>query len=519
MTALPVTTPAGRDEPRSRPTIFGVRAPSRVLSAALGLALVADVFFYDKPLGVSVLLFTLLLLGTLWGLARHEGVTATRSNLWPVPPLLFFAAMVFVRANAFLTFLNVTACLVLFSLLASFWAAGRIERLGLPAFLGVPLKAAGNALYRAAPLLPASVDFQAARERGGRGLLPLLRGLFIALPILFLFGTLLASADLVFARYLEHVTSLDITPAMEAVLRRAVTVLCVTWLLGGLFVYALVRAAEKVPEAPPVSLPAAMRLGFVETATVLCSVNALFLLFVAVQFAYLFGGSANVVTAEGFTYAEYARRGFFELLAVSVLTLALILGLHHVVNRDSKVKVAAFNAMGSLLVGLTLILLGSAMKRMLLYEAAYGYTELRLTVHVFMIWLAVTFVWFLVTLWRRTIPFAIGAFAAGLGFLATLNVLNPDAYITRQNLARYEATRHIDVDYLLSLSEDALPQIVRAAPRLPAFAVRWSDTYLVSDRLKERTQQLERDQAAGGWSAFHLARWRAYKALTEMPGL
>src|SRR4028119_1125765 len=97
MTALPVTTPAGRDEPRSRPTIFGVRAPLRVLSAARGLALAADVFFYDKPLGVSVLLFTRLLLGTLWGLARHEGVTATRSNPWPAPPPPSLAATALLR--------------------------------------------------------------------------------------------------------------------------------------------------------------------------------------------------------------------------------------------------------------------------------------------------------------------------------------------------------------------------------------------------------------------------------------
>ncbi len=67
-------------------------------------------------------------------------------------------------------------------------------------------------------------------------------------------------------------------------------------------------------------------LGFTESTVVLIAVDLLFALFVFIQFRYLFGGQANI-TPVGYTYSEYARRGFGELVAVAFLSLGLILGL------------------------------------------------------------------------------------------------------------------------------------------------------------------------------------------------
>jgi len=82
-------------------------------------------------------------------------------------------------------------------------------------------------------------------------------------------------------------------------------------------------------------------------------------------------------------------------------------------------------------------MLVSAFKRLLLYEMAYGFTEMRIYPHVFMIWLALLLGWFLVTLWLRPGRFAIGVVIACLGFVATLNVMDVDAFIVRRNVERY----------------------------------------------------------------------------------
>ncbi len=93
-----------------------VKSPSRILLVALALGWSVDLLFYDKALGVSFPLFVLLVLIALFGLSRLEGVPPARRNLWLLAPLLFFAGMVFVRANAFLTVLNVGASLALLGL-------------------------------------------------------------------------------------------------------------------------------------------------------------------------------------------------------------------------------------------------------------------------------------------------------------------------------------------------------------------------------------------------------------------
>jgi hypothetical protein len=96
-------------------------------------------------------------------------------------------------------------------------------------------------------------------------------------------------------------------------------------------------------------------------------VDLLFGVFVLVQFAYFFGGQ-DTLAAIGLTYSQYARRGFFELVAVSILTLGLVLWLNHTTMRQPGRENRLFIALSVILVALTSVMLFSASQRMLLYE-------------------------------------------------------------------------------------------------------------------------------------------------------
>lgn len=486
---------------------------ARILLVALALGWGMDLLFYGKALGISAPLFVLLLMVALFGLGRLEGVRPVRRNLWLLAPLMFFASMVFVRANPFVTFLNVVGSLALLGLIAHFYAAGHPQQLGLIGYPIVLLRTGGNALVRPAPLVSTSMNLEAARQRGSRNLLPVIRGLLLALPVLVIFTGLLASADLVFADYLEDLFSLEILPDLLELLWRGIIVLGAAWFLGGGLAYALGRSRasgdQDALEKGLDRLAQVISLGFIEVATLLISVNLLFLVFVWIQFAYLFGGQANI-TVEGYTYAEYARRGFFELVAVSVLTLGLILGLRWLARRETRRQAQIFNGLSSLMVGLVLVILASGFQRLRLYEAAYGYTQLRVYSHVFMVWLAAAFVWFLVTLWRRPDRFAVGAFVAALGFLVTLNAINPDAFIAGQNLARYQVTGKLDAYYLTRLSEDAVPKLVLAIDQVTG-----DEREVLSGHLRYRLERMETSTRWPSWPSFHLARRRAYDLLAR----
>lgn len=481
------------------------------LLVALALGYIWDLFFYNKALGISMPLFVLLLLVALFSLGWLKRTRPQWRNLWLLIPLIFFAVMVAVRANPLLTFLNVVASLLLLGLVTHFYAAGRIERLGLMDYPHVLLRTGTGALEQPASLVSVSVDFEKARERGSRNLLPVARGCLLALPVLAIFTGFLASADLVFASYLEDVFYLDFLTNLPEWAWRGTMMLGVAWIVAGGLAQATNRRRASGGKLPleNVSSGAGRTLGFIEVATVLVSVDLLFLVFVWIQFTYLFGGQANI-TFEGYTYAEYARRGFFELLAVAILALGLVLGLHQLTRRETTWHKEVFTGLSSLMILFVLVILASAFQRLLLYEDAFGYTELRLYSHVFMVWLAFTFVWFLIVLWIRSDRFAIGAFLAALGFLATLNVVNPDAFIAEQNLARYQVTGKLDIHYLITLSEDAVPLLVQSLDQLGA-----DDRQVLDDHLRQRLERMKADPHWQGWPSFHLARQRTYDLLVE----
>ena len=508
----------------------------RTLWQALALGWVADQLFYGQQLGISVLLFVGLLLVSLW--INGRSLSLTPRNRWLILPLLFFASMVFIRANPFLTFLNTAATLCLLASVAFFYAAGQVSSLSVLGLALLPLRVAGNAVAHTL-LLAQAIDTKAVQLRGRQNVLPLLRGALLALPVLAVFTALLSSADLAFANVIETIFQFEFLPNLASLIGQGVFMLVMAWLVAGGLVYALARReADKLSvddrgiiEKGADWLRQRFPLGFVETATVLGLVDGLFLLFTAVQFTYLFGGRRNI---GDFTYAEYARRGFFELVVVAVLSLGLILGLNWLARRENKRQIGWFNVLSSLMVGFVLVMLVSAWRRMALYEATFGYTDLRLIVFVFIGWLAVLLGWFLLTLWRRPERFAMGLLLCVIGFIATLNLLNFDAFIVRRNLAHYEQTGELDVYYLVGLSVDAVPMLLAAETAVshdPQTITDWScgrDSIsaegealpecqvtlatILSRNLDARREQLASTSWAT-WPSFNLSRHQAYLVL------
>lgn len=523
---------------------LNLQQPRRLLGVALVLGWSVDWLFYGKQVGISLVVFVTALVLSGIGLGWLEQKRPSLRNLWLILPLFFFAIMAFVRANLFLTTLNVLAVLALLTYLAFFYMKGHVHQLGVFGALLVPLRTGGHSVALTAPLLQESINLPIIKHHGQRNLLPILRGLLIALPILLVFGGLLISADLVFADYVDQVLKLQFLTHVSEWFWRICLVVGAAWLITGGLVYALVWRETAVDDKSALeeivtAIPRHISLGFMETATVLALVDLLFFAFVAIQFAYLFGGERHL-DLHGYTYSEYARRGFFELVVVAVLTLGLVLWLNWITRRENKRQLYLFNILSSSMILLVLVMLVSAWRRMHLYELAFGYTELRLQVYVFMVWLAVVLIWFLVTLWERpqwTFQFAIGLIVGAIGFLATLNLINPDAFIVRNNLVHYRETGELDAFYLTSLSDDAVPELQRVLSQVSADSQlvpmpgcrldsTESDGYeegactttlgqILTENLNGRYQARLNDKSWQQWQSFHLSRYRAFTVLTH----
>jgi hypothetical protein len=334
------------------------------------------------------------------------------------------------------------------------------------------------------------------------------RGGLIALPILAIFAALLSSADLVFAQHLNDFTRLFRLEKLPEYLFRGVYILVGAYALAGVFLHAAHKSqagARSSSEKPLV----AQFLGFTEAAVVLGAVVLLFAIFVVIQFQYFFGGQTNI-GVQGYTFSEYARRGFGELVAVAFFSLLLFLGLSAIARRQNQVQRWVFSGLGIGMVALVGIMLVSAFQRLLLYEAAYGFSRLRMYTHIFMIWLGLLLaVVGALEFLRRERIFPLAALLASIGFAATLLLVNVDGSIVRQNVARAEAGKGLDVAYLTSLSSDAVPELVQAfqSSSLPS-GIRTAAGAALACRTNTTSDQPEAD-----WRAFTLTRFWSAAAL------
>jgi Domain of unknown function (DUF4173) len=494
------------------------RAPAaRALAVALLLGWGADFLFWGQRPGLGAPLFTALILVGLFFLARLEGLRPAWRNLWILAPLLFFATMVAVRANELLTVLNILAVVLLLTVVATYALAGRLHHLGVMGYPLVLLRVALEATFRPAPATAALVREGLGRRPRAvpssalRRAVPVLRGVFLAAPLLLLFTALLSAADSIFAEYVADVFAFWSPPGLPDLsepLGHLTLILSLAWLLAGGLLFALRRGAAQGEDALAAPIDPPLRIGFVEGATVLVLVDALFAAFVLVQFAYLFSGQA-AATMHFEEFRDYARQGFFELVVVTVLCLGMILSLRWLTSRPTPRRAFALNALCSLTVGLALVMLASALQRLMAWESVEYYinSPTRLYVRTFIIWLAMTYGWLLLTLWLRHDRFAVGACVAALGFLVTVNLLNPDADTARANLARHDdlATRFVWV-----LSDDAVPALAAGLD-----AVEGGAREDLRAQLSRRLEALER-AGPDDWRSLHLARWRARDTLLAL---
>jgi hypothetical protein len=145
-----------------------------------------------------------------------------------------------------------------------------------------------------------------------------------------------------------------------------------------------------------------------------------------------------------------------------------------------------------------------------------------------MVWLGVLLIWFAVTLWLKPGRdlFAAGVLVAALGFVATLDLLNPDALIVRQNFRRFQEAgvvagqtavgsswREIDAHYFARLSEDAVPALIAVAGQATGDV-----RDVIEKDLRSRAGAMHSATDWRRWQSFHLSRSRAYRLLIDRYG-
>jgi hypothetical protein len=462
------------------------------------------------PPGLNLSLWIAAVAVAALALNRRAGLGGDRERVWWLATGVLFAAGLTWRDAPPLKLLALGCATLTFALAAHRPAAAWVRRAGVLRYAGALVFGAIQAWTAAALAVLDATRFAPSRNAGRwtwwRRAAAVGRGLAIATPLLLLFGALFMSADAVFAELVTNAIRFDFARIAGHIVLFSLG----AWLSTG-YLRGFLTGTALPPLAPGGSMvdrgrvPALYRptLGITEVATALGALDLLFLLFVIVQFRYLFGGDTLVQITPNLTYAEYARRGFFDLVFAVVLVVPVLLAADWLVDERSRRDAVVFRSLAGVQVGLVLAIAASAFGRLRLYHASYGLTESRFYAMVLLLWVGAVLLWLAATVLRgRRDLFAFGALVSGLATIALLFVVNPDAIVARANVARMayaDAPVRFDVAYATSLSADAVPVMIDALSSLPSDA----QCRLAQHMLRRWPPDGQRSIRSWNWSASH----------------
>ena len=491
----------------------------RLLVIALAIGVLGEIVLDGSAAGLNVALMTAAVLAAAWSV-RRPGRAPDPLDGWLPIAALVLSVFVALRADPFLAALDLAGVAALTGASMAAFSGLAVTRRSLSVIFVIAAWVIESTLAGAARLtIAARPAPREARPTWPTWLAPIVRGLILAGPLVLIFAVLFASADPIFRRGFEDVLGFRVD--LGALPGRVLFVGGIAWLVAGLLAVAArglpaVEAASLGAAAPPAVIGFGRAVGLVEALVVLVAVDAIVGLFVGLQLAYLFGG-LDTLTAAGMTYSDYARRGYFELVAAAALAGAVLVFLEYQVVRRPRAYLAA----ALVLVVLTLVVLASAVLRLQLYQDAYGWTELRLYVAVSIVAMAATLVAlaiFLATDRTRWLGHAMAVI--GLAALIGLNAIAPAAFVAERNLARIidptlvppDGEAELDASYLAVLPDDAIPVLVAALPRLSG-----DDADRVALLLRDRRREIASEPAYQSAFSWNLGRVRAQDALATVP--
>ena len=464
-------------------------ADARIVVLCVAIGLAADLAVRSGVVGLAGALLPIAAAAALWATrAAHR-----RSAMVALAGVPLFAIWLMARRSEWLLPLDLLAAASLLWMGASLARGGHVLDQTVSGLVTRAVEAFAHGVAAPAFLAPVL----RARHSSRSSIAPVVRGLLLVAPFLVLVTVLLRSADAVFAELVEIPMPADLAG-------HAILVLVGAWTMAGLFRLASARPLE-------VQSSGRRLLGPTEAVSALAALVVLYGAFVLIQVVVLAGGEAHVLQTTGLTFAEYARSGFFQLLAVAALTLVLLSALRAVVRDGSAFQRSAFFWLAQAAIVLTVAIVAVAVRRLHLYERSYGLTMLRLASTAFALWIGAVFLLLgakYAGLRRDREWFVPAALLAAGAVLLILNVVNPEALVVRRNVANFAQTGRFDASYATKLSDDAVPALVAALPRL---APQDRATVLASVCRDE-------EQAEGGLWACNASRAAAEEARSSVCG-
>ncbi len=321
-------------------------------------------------------------------------------------------------------------------------------------------------------------------------------GLGVAFPLLIVILALLISADRIFGNYIIQVLEGIVIPEnLFGVLFLSIFIFFTSFcILSAL-------AKKKINE----ELIHKRQQEPIIAITFTFMLSLIYFIFCIVQIMGLFLRQMQLPI--GYSYADYAREGFFQLLGVSLINQMLVL-ICLSFFKDNKILKINLTFISLC----TFILIASSAYRMLLYINVYHLTFLRIFVLWALLVICLIMIGILIYIYKQSFSiFRYSMIVVTLLYLC-LAYSRPDYWIAKVNVEtidvnKMELTRYYDSNYLYRLSSDAAPILIKYSKS--------KDSNIMDYEIEDKNyyfKQIEENYKKMNFRSFNLSRYVAGKA-------
>jgi hypothetical protein len=471
-----------------------------ILSCIL-MGVLAEWLFIGHSLGLSVLLFVSVYYCLFFWQMRGRQFTNRKIGFLLILSVLSLSMHYFLYWNITFYLFNLMILPAFILVHSIIITRKRVVEWNNPAFIGFLFRFTGNwILFSFGRVTFIKKVFQRRMKSGSYQTFKMvLLGIVISVPLIGFIGLLLISADSHFANLMSQlpVKLFDLQIGDE--IFRAVFILFVSLVL-----YSFIRMLRKnvLPAQKQVDV---QKMSWENTivVTVLISLNGLYALFTFVQFQYFF--SDTLLT--GYTYADYARRGFFELVVVTLINWSIVVAVIKTNSTIKGVMNSVTNGLLTLLIGMSGVMLYSASMRLGLYEEAYGFTVARILAHSFMGLIGVILAFTFIKIWYKNLSLSRFYIITVVLFYSALNIVDLNGWIIERNIERYEETGKIDLFYFEQLSHAGTLGLIELYEKDPSLSG------LKEVLMREKDRALHDEES---WQSSNIVKKDSIKALHKL---
>ncbi|MBD3362237.1 DUF4173 domain-containing protein [Candidatus Dojkabacteria bacterium] len=420
-------------------------------------SLVFNWFFLFKKWGIQLLIFNVFLI-TTYEIARiiyNKGIKLSVYSFLGLF-IIYFSSIYTIRANSFVLFLsfcNLSFLLPLYFILSAnpnyFRKFSGLEFLEL-----IKASTVFGAIFKA----PLYIFKQEKIQRNAKSWLPkVLIGIFVTLPIIFIVLLLLSSADPIFSDYVRDFIDLVVPDLRLSTFFKIPFSILVGFLIWSYFTGFIHSKRMRVSKVN-IAILDKISVDLIIPSILFIALNFIYLVFVIVQFQYLFGGE-NFIRNQGLIYSEYAIKGFWEMIIVTLINYCLLYVAQTRFSLKARKSKLILAPLYIFTIFSSLVMIFSSHSRIALYEQVYGFTVDRLIPHAFLIFeVLIMFllginIFFKDDLRRKVLN--IGTFLITIVFLVGFTQFSMEKTIVKNNIEKfYEEqfegdSKELDLEYIV----------------------------------------------------------------------